>query len=144
MRYVYFYDANNNLVPTSQMGYNQAKQTMENNKNNETQNRREFFKEAARKALPIIGAVALLSNPVIANAVEQDITDCNGCSNSCRGGCNSGCHQGCKSNCALNCEGQSHSVGYGCDGCKGRCMGGCSGGCSGNCSGSCSRSSYSL
>lgn len=110
----------------------------------ELQNRRQFFKEAAKKALPIIGAVALLSNPVMANAIEKERLDCSNCTNTCRGGCNGNCHQGCKSNCALNCEGNSHSVGYNCDGCKGKCMGGCTRGCSGTCTNSCVYSSYSL
>lgn len=114
------------------------------NKMNDLKTRREFFKETAKRALPIIGAIALFSNPVIAKAVETDVLDCNNCTNTCRGGCNNGCYKSCKSNCALNCEGSSHSVGYGCDGCKGHCMGGCTKSCSGACSGSCSHGSYSL
>ena len=115
---------------------------MENKEKNETQSRREFFKEAARKALPILGVVALMSNPMLAKAVESEPMGCE--KGTCNAGCYNGCHKSCLSNCAIGCEGSSHSVGYNCDGCKGRCMGGCTGGCSGTCSGSCSRSSYAL
>lgn len=124
------------------MGNNLGKTVMENNKNNGTQNRREFFKEAAKKALPIIGAVALLSNPVFAKVAESNPMGCS--TNACANGCAGGCHRSCQTNCARNCKGSSHAVGYGCDGCKGLCMGGCTGGCSGTCSGSCSVSSYAL
>jgi len=108
----------------SQMEYNLAKQTMENNKNNETQSRREFFKEAARKALPIIGAVSLLSNPVIANAMENEVMSCtSSCYNSCSGKCTDACTGRCKE---------------GCSGCGTACQKGCSVGCTGTCSGHCS------
>ncbi|MBR2771105.1 MAG: Cys-Xaa-Xaa-Xaa repeat radical SAM target protein [Bacteroidales bacterium] len=87
---------------------------MENNKNNETQNRREFFKEAARKALPILGAVALMSNPLIAKVLEHKVTGCEtNCSGSCKGTCAGKC-DGC---CAEN-------------GCKGTCSGTCNKSCS--------------
>ena len=78
---------------------------MENNKK-ETQNRREFFKEAAKKALPILGAIALLSNPVIANAMEKNACDgCTGsCSYTCSGSCSGACSGGCKGSCKGGCD----------------------------------------
>ena len=88
----------------------------EKKQNEELQSRREFFKEAARKALPVIGAIALASSPIIANATEKVSMGCeNGCSSGCKGGCSGGC--------------------------SGGCDGVCKGGCSGSCSGSCSSSS---
>lgn len=106
------------------MENNLAKQVMENNKNNETQNRREFFKEAARKALPIIGAVALLGNPVIARAVESENLGCNGyCSQHCSAGCASTCRGNCSGTCDKTCTG----------GCKGSCGSVCSRQCSAGC-----------
>lgn len=91
---------------------------------NKLKNRREFFKEAARKALPIIGAVALMSNPMIAKAVENETTDCSsGCYASCTGTCSGGCKGRCDTECALNCGGS----------CKGGCSGGCSSGCYSHC-----------
>ena len=95
------------------MGYNLAKQAMENNKSNETQNRREFFKEAAKKALPIIGAVALMSNPVVARAIENEATGCNNgctgscnytCSGTCVGACSQQCQSSCKGTCSATCR----------------------------------------
>ena len=90
------------------MEYNLTKRTMKNNKK-ETQSRREFFKEAAKKALPIIGAVTLLSSPVIAKAVESEPMGCNSY-------CNQHCSAGCASTCAGRCEGT----------CQNTCIGTCS------------------
>lgn len=39
-------------------------------KNEELQSRREFFKKAAKGALPILGAVVLASAPGLANAAD--------------------------------------------------------------------------
>lgn len=83
---------------------------MNNNKNNETQNRREFFKEAAKKTLPILGAVALMSNPLIAKAVEKNACEtCTGgcsytCSGTCSGACSGGCSGSCKGGCSASCR----------------------------------------
>ena len=52
------------------------------NKNEEIQSRREFFKKAAKVALPVVGAIALANLP-IANAEAQ--YGCLGCGQSCRG-----------------------------------------------------------
>ena len=50
---------------------------MENGENKNLQGRREFFKEAAKRVLPIIGAVALMSNPVIAKAMGKEYRKAN-------------------------------------------------------------------
>ena len=61
--------------------------------------RREFFKGAAKKALPIVGAVMLASMPNIANA--QTTINCaewnctGGCRKTCTG-CQESCEEGCK------------------------------------------------
>lgn len=111
-----------------QMGYNLAKQIMENN--NETQSRRQFFKEAAKKALPIIGAVALLSNPVIARTVENEPMGCS--SGSCYGTCSGSCQNSCLGDCEKSCL----------VGCKTSCQGTCKNTCIGSCDGTCRRSNY--
>lgn len=81
--------------------------------NEELQSRREFFKKAAKGALPILGAIALAAAPTIVKAAETP-QYCNyDCTSSCRGGC---------------------------AGCQGTCRGGCESLCGGNCSGSCSGS----
>ena len=113
-----------------QMEYNLAKQTMENNKNNETQNRREFFKEATRKVLPFLGVIALMSNPVIAKAVESETMGCNSyCSQHCSSGCATSC-RGCQGTCEHTCERT----------CSDACARGCAGYCNHSCSGGCKSS----
>lgn len=90
------------------------------NKNEELQSRRDFFKKAAKSALPIIGAIALAGAPGIVKAAEE-ASGCNyGCSYSCRGDCSNGCKGWCGGACSASCQNT----------CKGSCQGRCSGGCS--------------
>ena len=89
-----------------------------NNEKEELQSRREFFKEAAKKALPVIGAIALVSSPILANATEMQSM---GCENSCSGGCTGGCSGSCSSRCT---------------GCSGTCTGSCKGSCAVGCTSS--------
>lgn len=80
---------------------------MKNNKENEElQSRREFFKEAAKKALPVIGAIALVSSPIVAQAAEKVPMGCeNNCSGTCAGRCEGGCAEnGCKGGCSGTCD----------------------------------------
>lgn len=86
------------------------KNNMEKNQHSEElQSRRDFFKEAARKALPVIGAIALAGSPIAAQAM---VTTPMGCENNCSGSCKGRCEGLCAEN-----------------GCKGNCSGTCSGGC---------------
>lgn len=77
---------------------------MENKKerNEEIQSRREFFKKAAKGALPILGAVAL--GPLLNSCypLDDDIAP-SGCGNSCSGSCDSGCTNNCDSSCGGDC-----------------------------------------
>lgn len=122
---------------------------MENGENKDLQGRREFFKEAAKKALPILGAVALMGNPVIAKAVEMESTSCERgctytCKDDCTAGCRGGCKSGCRTSCSEGCKGQSSAYGdsSSCRDCQNYCFG-CQGYCQGTCKGSCaSTSSY--
>ena len=91
----------------------------EKKQNEELQSRREFFKNAAKKALPVIGAIALVSSPIIAKAAETEPM-----------GCQFGCSDGCYTSCDGSCRG-------GCMGCSGTCTGGCNGSCMGGCYQSC-------
>lgn len=91
----------------------------------EIQSRREFFKNAAKAALPILGVALLASNPIIAKANETAM-DCNigcisGCYGGCRGTCDTSCGQG-------NCKGACDSS------CFSYCRGTCKGVCRDNCS----------
>lgn len=89
--------------------------------NEELQSRREFFKKAAKGALPILGAIAL-ANPVIAKAAEADPSGCgfNSCGYSCSGTCSGTCGGSCGMGCSGGCKG-------GCGGCRGACQASCSG-----------------
>lgn len=83
-------------------------------KNEEIQSRREFFKKAAKSALPVVGAVVLASMPSDIFAMNR--TGCNGCSfacSSCTGDCNGICTTSCYSACRGSCGG---SCGGGCKG----------------------------
>ena len=86
-----------------------------NKKNEELQSRREFFKKAAKSALPILGAIVLAGTPTIAKAVEKAPM---GCTGTCYGGCYGGC-KGCSTTCTGTCS-------HGCRGCSTTCTGGCS------------------
>lgn len=83
-------------------------------KNEELQSRREFFKRAAKGALPILGAIVLAGTPGILNASESAPM---GCNNSCYNTC-TGCRGTCVTNCAVHCSG-----------CGTSCFKGCAAGC---------------
>ena len=93
----------------------------EKKQNEEIQSRREFFKEAAKKALPVIGAIALASSPIIAQTANR--TDPMGCTGTCYGMCVGSC-KGCEYTCSGTCK-------NGCTGCRYTCSGTCKNGCMG-------------
>ena len=70
------------------------------------QTRREFFKKAAKRALPILGVILLAGTPSIMKAADITPMDCN---NSCKGSCAGGCNNGCYTSCAVGCKGGCHS-----------------------------------
>lgn len=88
-------------------------------KNEEIQNRREFFKESAKKALPIF-AIALLGSSLLSCSKDKDSASSSGsssgCGNSCSGSCKSSCSGGCDGGCAGDCD----------DNCTADCWNGCS------------------
>lgn len=112
--------------------------------NEELYSRREFFKKAAKGALPILaiglgfsscgtgGFDELLEdwkeepgkNTNNGDGTSTGCTDCSGgCSSSCKGGCKSSCGTECSTNCKNSCL-------NGCDvTCKSTCKGGCKGTC---------------
>ena len=80
--------------------------------NEELQSRREFFKQAAKKVLPVVGAIALASSPILAQATEKESMGCNtNCQIACAKGCYIFCEGTCKDTCLKTC--------------KGTCVGGC-------------------
>ena len=76
---------------------------------NELRSRREFFKRAAKGALPILGAIFLANTPVDSIASEAEPTGCseNSCSrmcmDTCRMLCRNVCREGCKNACVFMC-----------------------------------------
>lgn len=108
--------------------------------NEELQNRREFFKKAAKGALPILGAIVLSQSTLLAKA-DVPTTGCNGCVGQCMRGCKNGCSGGCGSSCNMSCQGKTWtSGGRDCDKCLSMCWG-CSGQCYSSCQGSCKNGS---
>ena len=82
---------------------------MENKKKEELQSRREFFKSAAKAALPVLGAVVLANVPTLNSvASETSATGCNVCSGSCYMGCDTGCKSTCIGGCNKNCKGGNY------------------------------------
>ncbi len=77
--------------------------------NAELQSRREFFKKAAKAALPVVGAVVLANLPI---AKSEASTGCHraGCAGSCEGGCRNAC-EGCKDSCYGSCQGSCNALG---------------------------------
>lgn len=92
---------------------------MKSKKNEELKSRREFFKKAAKSALPILGAVVLSSSLTKAIAANEPAEGCQwGCSGSCWSSCQSSCRGACAQGCTGSCTG----------GCKGACANSCNGG----------------
>ena len=87
--------------------------------NNKIQSRREFFKNAAKSVLPILGCM-MLPGSIMAHEIvsEEAPQSCNGscyglCNNSCRGYCSQGCTGTCSGSCKATCQSQCNaSSGY--------------------------------
>ncbi len=76
----------------------------------ELQSRREFFKKAAKAALPVVGAVVLANVPNLLQASESETetSACQyGCAYTCSGSCNGACRGGCQGSCNGSCYGSS-------------------------------------
>jgi len=98
-----------------------------NNKNEEFLSRREFFKKAAKSALPFLAAIALADIPQIMKAASPST----GCRDFCSSGCGSGCADKCKGKCKAYCK--DNCVNF----CSDKCKGGCKGSCPKTCAGQC-------
>jgi CXXX repeat radical SAM target protein len=79
------------------------------NKNEENFSRRGFFKQAVKKALPILGAVVLMNLPAISQTPNGKVSmDCSSnCEGKCQGcgGCSGcvGCSGTAKNTCIVEC-----------------------------------------
>lgn len=77
--------------------------------NDNLQSRRSFFKNAAKAALPILGAIAL-ANPVVSKAARAASMGCDdGCSYSCKTSCARECRGYCRYSCNTTCSGTCSS-----------------------------------
>ena len=90
--------------------------------------RRDFFKNIAKKVLPMIAVIALGINPIKLKAMQS--TDCE---NSCENTCSKACSNSCTESCTNCCKGQC----YACTGSCSSCCLGCACSCQGSCSGTC-------
>ncbi|MDE5791657.1 MAG: Cys-Xaa-Xaa-Xaa repeat radical SAM target protein [Muribaculaceae bacterium] len=82
---------------------------MKDKRNEELQSRRQFFKKAAKSALPILGAIAIANMPMIAKAAQADRCYAGyACSGGCSGDCKGSCKYGCSS-CSGGCKGTCRS-----------------------------------
>ena len=72
------------------------------NSNEEILSRREFFKKAAKTALPIFGAIVAGSILSSCEPYEGTIS-CSDCSGTCDGGCSGDCWRACHDECASSC-----------------------------------------
>lgn len=114
---------------------------MKKNNDEELQSRREFFKKAAKRTLPFLGAVVF--GPAI-SLTTMTSCGCDGCEATCMDECESAC----TGYCYTSCSGSSSSSG-GCSECSSACYSSCeysstSSGCSdcsSNCSSNCSNTS---
>lgn len=88
----------------------------ENEKNEELQSRREFFKNAAKTALPIL-VVAALGPALLSCEKDEESKSSNssGCNNNCSGSCSKSCSGSCDGGCSGDCD----------DGCTADCWNGC-------------------
>jgi len=75
-----------------------------NVKNEELQSRREFFKSAAKGALPIL-AFTVLGPSFLSSCKKDDDDKDEGCGTKCTGGCGSSCSGDCDGGCTNNCDG---------------------------------------
>lgn len=90
-----------------------------NEKNEGLQSRREFFKKAAKGALPILGLAIMANVPMISNAAESEYCTCAvDCKGACSGGCSTTCYNQCYASCKTGCQYSCRST---CDAsCNGR------------------------
>lgn len=109
------------LPLTHRMGVATVQMQLFMKKEDEIQSRRDFFKKAAKMALPIIAVVALPSLLASCGDKEDSEGGSGGGSGSGGGGC-SACVGHCGSNCARVCRA---SATYAPSSCKGNCKGAC-------------------
>ena len=97
-------------------------------KDEELQTRREFFKKAAQKVLPMLGAIVV--GPSFITSTLTSCEKCDGCESTCSDDCTTGCSGGCSGSCDTTCTGTSKGSTT-CSYCMNTCKGDCEGTASG-------------
>jgi modification target Cys-rich repeat protein len=80
-------------------------------KKGEILSRREFFKNAAKGTIPIIGMLLMSSvgSNLLSSCTKGDEDDsCSECSGKCESGCLHACSSGCKNICGGSCSARTH------------------------------------
>lgn len=110
-------------------------------KKSELQTRRDFFKKATLRILPLFGVVAAFISPYKLKAASQ--YGCGwSCLYSCMGQCINTCYMSCVSQCAIMC---GNSCRGGCnDMCAINCQGGCNTQCHSTCLNTCNNTCFSM
>ena len=107
-------------------------------KSEELQSRREFFKSAAKKVLPIIGAIAFGPQLLAScGGGNDDVGGCKDCSQVCASNCSSDCASECTNMCSDTCTSSSAQTSNQCSTCYNTCKGGCNDTCTQACSSGC-------
>ncbi len=88
-------------------------------KKDELQSRREFFKSAAKGALPIL-CFSLFGPSILSSCMKEEEEDENTGCNGCSGGCSNSCSGSCSGGCSGTCDGFCDNT------CDGLCDVGCS------------------
>lgn len=85
------------------------------------QSRRDFFRNVAKSALPILGTIVLANIPIISKAAEKTPMSCNysctawcadNCSGRCKGECTSACNRNCATYCNSSCNIKCYKSAY--------------------------------
>lgn len=100
--------------------------------NKELISRRNFFRKAASKVVPLLGV--LICTPILSIAQDTVATSCkNTCKASCNNTCLGCCYQSpCKGGCKMTCHMTCKYTGK-CDACSDICKGTCRGSCHNTC-----------
>ena len=122
-------------------------------KNDEPHSRREFFKRATKKTLPVIGLLSITGIPLFGQILNNGTLDCNGgCSHTCAGTARGMCDT-CSHLCLGGCQGTSkgkvqdsteikNDTVKKTNGCNDNCRTECRVNCSSYCFQSCDKSCY--
>lgn len=104
--------------------------------NKELLSRREFFRKAAKKALPFVATLTLPSFLMSCGGDDplENGGGCEDCASACQGGCQGECSGSCEDSCKNTNTGSSS-----CSDCSAACKNDCAGSCSENCQNTCSQ-----